>query len=391
MRSRLLVSAAILVVGVAIASAQNAPGGAGHERNQLRKQERGQYHRAPGAVAYRAEQPLRNRTAGLGFQDSLEKSQKNPRANPQHGTAKRHRESSPRQASLRSHNARANLALPAKHHHASVQQPRGQRGRSTAADRSSWDRAVAQRSVQSEHSWIGQGDRQELSRGATRTGHRQLASSLTRERGRQDFARKKASRRLPDQAMGRASDQKLHSVRNQAHRVAEHPQQHRGGASHAGQTEIRKVQAALNRQGFNVGHPDGKFGRRTKSALIAFQKQRGFQTTGKVDRETLHALIASGAAPGGGHDSNQAKNQHGSEKGATPFQAAPQAVEPSTTGQSGAAPQPAAASPQPTDAETPPAPGGLQVPDSGASGRVPAGSPQEDYKDDAVPSGGDQR
>jgi putative peptidoglycan binding protein len=388
MRSRLLVSAAILVAGIATASAQNAPGGAGHERNQLRKQERGQFHREPGTAAHKTEQAQRIRS--FGFQGSLEKSQKNPRANPQYGTAKRHREPSPGQASVHPHNARANVESPAKPNNAPILQPRGQRGRSTASGRF-WDRARAQGSVQSEQGRTGQGDRRGRSRGATETGHHQPASSMAKERGRQDLARNKASRRLPDQAMGQSGDRKLHSARNQAHRVAQHPQQHRGDASHAGQAEIRKAQAALNQQGFDVGHPDGKLGRRTKSALIAFQKQRGFQTTGKIDRDTLHALIAGGGAPSGGDDSNQAKNQHGAEKGGAPFQAAPQAVEPSTTGQSGAAPQPAVASPPPIDAETAPVSGDQPALDSGASRRVPAGSAQEDDKKDEVPSGSDQR
>ncbi len=381
MRNRLLVSAAILVVGIATASAQNAPGGAGHQRNQLRKQERGQVHRELGTAAHKIEQPLRTRTTGFGFQDSLEKSQKNPRANPQHGTAKRNREPLVGQASLGAHNARANVESAAKPNYAPVRQSHGQRERGTASGRSIWDRARAQGSVQSEGERIGQGDRRGLSRGATGTAHREPSSSITKERGRQDLARNQASRRLRDQAKGQSGNQKLHSAHNQAHRVAQHSQQHRGGASHAGQAEIRKVQAALNQQGFDVGHPDGKLGRRTKSALIAFQKQRGFQTTGKVDRETLHALNAGGGAPGGGDDSNQAKNQRGAEKGGAPFQAAPQAVEPSTTGQSGATPEPAVASPPPIDAE----------PDSGASRGVPAGSAQEEYKKDEVPSGSDQR
>jgi hypothetical protein len=71
------------------------------------------------------------------------------------------------------------------------------------------------------------------------------------------------------------------------------------------------------------------------------------------------------------------------------MQTAPQSGAPATTGQGGDASQPGASQPI-EGAETPPAPD-LQMPDSGASGRVPAGSPHEDYKEDAPPGGGDQR
>jgi len=393
MRSSLLVSAAILVAGVAIASAQNAPGGAGQERNQARSQN----HRATGAVTHGVELPLRTRTTGFGFQDGLAKGLKNGRSNPQYATAKRHGESLPGQASLRPRNVSATAPTPAKRNYGSVQQRRGYRGRSMAGGRSIWDRTMAQGRIKAEQGRIGQSDRHGLTGSLMRTG--QLRTALL-TKGRQDLARNqdlvrnKASRRPPDQAMGRASEQKLHSTHNQhisttrPRSVALRRERQRGGTSHTGQAEIRKVQAALNQQGFNIGHPDGKLGQRTKTALIAFQKQRGLKTTGKVDPETLHAIRAGGSAPVGSRDNNQL----GAEKGAAPSQVAPQAAEPSTTGQSGAAPQPATASPQPTDGKAPSAPGGLQMPESGASGRVPAGSPQEEDKDDAVPSGGaDQR
>jgi peptidoglycan hydrolase-like protein with peptidoglycan-binding domain len=157
---------------------------------------------------------------------------------------------------------------------------------------------------------------------------------------------------------------------------------HRGGPpnANAGQEQLRKVQTALNQQGFNAGDPDGKLGQRTKGALIAFQKQRGFRTTGKVDHTTLHALLAGEGAPGVSEGSNQPN------PAAAPIETAPQGVPPATTGRGEALPEPAAR-PQPTDAETPAAADGQQMPDTGASGRVPAGSPQEDYKDE----GGDHR
>jgi predicted small secreted protein len=73
----------------------------------------------------------------------------------------------------------------------------------------------------------------------------------------------------------------------------------KGGALHIGRAEIREVQTALNRGGFNVGEPNGVLGPRTKKALAAFQKQHGFEATGKIDRATLDALRVGGTAQEG--------------------------------------------------------------------------------------------
>lgn len=377
-----------------MASAQYAPGGA--DCSPLRKQERGQDHRqdhrAPDAMAQKMPEQRRVRTAGSSFQDSTTKGVKNIRENPQRAAAKSYGKPLPLQTSQHSHNARNDLLPSTKHNDASVPPARGQRGRGTANnDRSAWDRARAQGRTQPEQGRIGQIGRPGLSRSPAPTGHRQTAVPVAKERVRQDNAlNKEASHRRT----GRASEQRSHNTRKLARNVASHPRQHRGGTSQTGQAEIRKIQLALNQQGFDVGHADGKLGQHTKAALIAFQKQRGFHTTGKVDRETLHALVAGRTTPGSGEDNNEAKSQRGGEKGVAPSQPAPQAVEPSTTGQgegSGGASEPATALPQPSGAETPAAPEGLQMPDSGASGRVPAGSPQEDYQDGEVRSGSDQR
>jgi peptidoglycan hydrolase-like protein with peptidoglycan-binding domain len=351
MRSRLLVSAAVLAAGLAVASAQNAPGGGQeHTRNQARSQN----HRSPAAAPRKADQPLRTRATDFNFQKGLN----NPRRS-ERGTAARG-ESAPL---MRPHGARGVARPPTKPNDASVLLPRSQRGRGDdglSGDRSLWNGAMGQGRL---------------------------------PRGQQDLARNKTPRRQADQGMGRAGDQAVHSdrdrytARNQTRSVAWHHERHRGGALNvnAGLEQVRKVQTALNQQGFNVGDPDGKLGKRTKEALIAFQKKRGFRTTGNVDSTTLHALLAAGAAPGGSPGSSQPSPTP------APIQTAPPGVPPATTGRGDTAPEPAAP-PQPADAETPPAPDGLQMPETGASGRVPAGSPQEDYKDEtAAPAGGDQR
>jgi len=395
MRSRLLVSAAILaagllVAGLAAASAQNAPGGVDKEhhnglangRHDGHDQLRNQNRRATGAAARKAEPLLRTRATGFGFEDSnAGTGTENPRRNPR-AMAKRHGNTSPGQMSQQPP-ARGDLLPPAKPSDASVLPPRGQWGRGDrdgmASDRSIWDRARAQGRLRSDR--IGQGDREGRNRGLTRSQRREPASALLKERGQQDLARNKAPHRRPDQGMGRADERAPGDARNQVSSgAALDPAKHRGGTPNARQDEIREVQAALNQQGFNVGGPDGRLGRRTKEALIAFQKQRGFQTTGKVDPATRHALLANAAAP--------AQDKPGSGQ-PSPAQPAPHGAGAETTGQSSAAPRPAPASPQPIEGETSPPTEGLQMPDSGASGRVPAGSPQEDYKDDTP--AGDQR
>jgi hypothetical protein len=94
------------------------------------------------------------------------------------------------------------------------------------------------------------------------------------------------------------------------------------------------------------------------------------------------AGAAAAGAPGPGAGPDNGKN---------PVPAGPQSVVgPNTTGRGGEAPQPAA-SPQPAEEQMPPAPDGLQMPDTGATGRVPAGSPQEDYKEDMRPPGSDDQ
>jgi peptidoglycan hydrolase-like protein with peptidoglycan-binding domain len=162
--------------------------------------------------------------------------------------------------------------------------------------------------------------------------------------------------------------------------------QSRHDSTHAAQTDVRKAQTALNQQGFYVGDPDGKLGQRTKKALITFQKQHGVEATGKVDRATLQALDAG--VPGAGAAKASAIKDANQKRGPAPPATAPQnpTAAPGTTGQG------APATTWPADSETSPQRDGLQnnLPDFG--GRVPAGAPQENYKDDTLPSSeGDQR
>ena len=72
----------------------------------------------------------------------------------------------------------------------------------------------------------------------------------------------------------------------------------RGTSVNLSTEEIRQLQIALNQKGFDVGNPDGMFGARTRQALIAFQRQQGFQATGQIDQQTMAALGVSGNKAG---------------------------------------------------------------------------------------------
>jgi Putative peptidoglycan binding domain/Protein of unknown function (DUF1236) len=120
------------------------------------------------------------------------------------------------------------------------------------------------------------------------------------------------------------------------------------GAMNLDRAQIREVQIELQRQGFDVGEPDGMLGPRTKEALMAFQRQRGFQASGEIDHDTFAALgrgrnETTGQAPRNGPPVNAPDNnpQSSSQSGNTSHNASessgnnrPSAGQPSTTGQS---------------------------------------------------------
>src|SRR5438067_83222 len=104
--------------------------------------------------------------------------------------------------------------------------------------------------------------------------------------------------------------------------------------------QIREIQIVLNERGFNVGRPDGHLGKRTIEALTTFQRQQGFQATGRIDSQTVSALGlsnkmgAQGGATSGqsglagsqGGAQNQGANQPSAGQGSSTSQ-------PSTSGQ----------------------------------------------------------
>ena len=92
------------------------------------------------------------------------------------------------------------------------------------------------------------------------------------------------------------------------------------GAIDLAPDQIRHVQTVLIEKGFDIGEPDGRLGPRTRRALMAFQRQQGFQASGQIDSRTMTALGVSSTTGQG----NQGANQ------------------PSTSGQGGAGTQPPA-------------------------------------------------
>jgi hypothetical protein len=76
----------------------------------------------------------------------------------------------------------------------------------------------------------------------------------------------------------------------------------RGVAFNGSAAEIREVQMALVREGFDVGEVDGVMGPRTTEALIAFQRRHGFQATGHIDEQTFAALRVNAGGNVGGNN-----------------------------------------------------------------------------------------
>ncbi len=62
--------------------------------------------------------------------------------------------------------------------------------------------------------------------------------------------------------------------------------------------QIRQIQQALNKHGFDAGHVDGKWGSDTAKAVKNFQRKENMQASGKLDRQTLQALGVNVTAQG---------------------------------------------------------------------------------------------
>ncbi len=89
-----------------------------------------------------------------------------------------------------------------------------------------------------------------------------------------------------------------------------------GGGQEMSSDTIKKVQEALNKEGYNIGSADGKMGSKTKDAVKKFQKDKGMKETGQLDQETLAALgVSSSGAAAGGKESGAASKPDSVESG----------------------------------------------------------------------------
>lgn len=53
---------------------------------------------------------------------------------------------------------------------------------------------------------------------------------------------------------------------------------------------VKQAQIALQNAGYDPGPIDGKMGKKTKAAIIAFQRDNNLNTTGKADNKTWDSL-----------------------------------------------------------------------------------------------------
>jgi len=64
----------------------------------------------------------------------------------------------------------------------------------------------------------------------------------------------------------------------------------RSSRTYIGGDEVLRVQAQLNRRGYNAGPADGVMGGNTRRAIARFQSDSGLRVTGEIDRPLLLAL-----------------------------------------------------------------------------------------------------
>jgi peptidoglycan hydrolase-like protein with peptidoglycan-binding domain len=72
-----------------------------------------------------------------------------------------------------------------------------------------------------------------------------------------------------------------------------------GFVRHSGSERVREVQQLLVRIGYRPGRIDGRFGPRTRAAVMAFQYKHGFVQSGVVGSRTLTALRVRAGWPAG--------------------------------------------------------------------------------------------
>lgn len=425
MRNRLLASAAILVAGVALASAQNAPAPArGETHNHGAGRPSSEKNRSVHAAPAGKSAPQRPATAHAGAAPAkphLERASqpRDPRAAREQAPVPTRRAATP---------GPAPGPAPAREAHGEGRlMTEGRSGGNGRHRRMHGDGAAEAVDVRKEKT---------SPRAGSQAPHR---PSSDQGMGRAEAKDAKTLSAKTQSSKTRSSKTASKAAQSPKAQPAVHARSagsgaHAHGTADATASDIHKAQAALNRHGFKIGNPDGKLGPRTKQALIAFQRQHGLTATGKADNATLQALNAAGVAPpagdnpagqaGAGPQQAAPLAQQAPAEQAAPAQpapanvAAPNVAAPAGDDTAAAAPPAAPAEPPAAAAEAgtaqaqagnaqvgtgePPAavdqapatPGdgvrgnGVDEPraQGDASPIPPVGAPQQDFVDDAIPS-----
>jgi peptidoglycan hydrolase-like protein with peptidoglycan-binding domain len=95
-------------------------------------------------------------------------------------------------------------------------------------------------------------------------------------------------------------------------------QQNQNQAANLSRSQVKQMQSALNKQGFNAGRPDGRLGPETRHAVQAFNQKKGIQShRGRPTEQTLAQLgingnqDQNGQPQQNGNGSEQQPNQNG--------------------------------------------------------------------------------
>ena len=70
-----------------------------------------------------------------------------------------------------------------------------------------------------------------------------------------------------------------------------------GGSIDMGKA-IRNIQAILNRNGFDAGQPDGLMGKKTVTAIRAFQRSNGLAEDGTISEALVRKLLEKNKVQG---------------------------------------------------------------------------------------------
>lgn len=70
-----------------------------------------------------------------------------------------------------------------------------------------------------------------------------------------------------------------------------------GQSAQIDQNTARQVQQQLQNQGYDVGQVDGRWGNKSRQALLNFQRDQNIRATGRPDQQTMAALGIEPGAP----------------------------------------------------------------------------------------------